>query len=160
MNTVPAQKNTKEYGIYVKPPVNINLKSRKDTHKMKTYYLPEIFNHTLDGIDRDNHIVATYYMKDVLEGEDFLDHFALIQALALEGSTGTWETVEEDTEDMRKKLSGKLVGYFEIPATEKYTRLDGQLSDDASLHLRQLFCLLTKHASCRCVYTKKPSEKI
>ncbi len=89
---------------------------------MNRYYLPEIFNHTFDGIDRDNHLVATYYMKDTLEGEDFLDHFALIQALALEGSTGTWEKVEEDTEDVRKKLSGKLVGYFEIPATEKYTK--------------------------------------
>ena len=79
------------------------------------YYDPEIFLQTFDGIDRTNHIVATYYMDDELPGEDFIDHFALIQSMALEGSTGTWEKVEEDTEEMRKKLSGKMVGYFEIP---------------------------------------------
>ncbi len=79
------------------------------------YYDPEIFIHSLDGIDRSNHIVATYFMDDELAGEEFVDHFALIQAMALEGSTGTWEKVAEDTEDVRRKLSGKMVGYFEIP---------------------------------------------
>jgi hypothetical protein len=62
------------------------------------YYNPEIFVQTFDGIDRDNYVVATYYMDDALPGEDFIDHFALVQAMALEGSTGTWEKVEEDTE--------------------------------------------------------------
>ena len=86
------------------------------------YYDPEIFTHALDGIDRANHIVATYFMDDELPGEDFVDHFALIQSMALEGSTGTWEKVEEDTADVRAKLSGKMVGYFQIPATEPFTK--------------------------------------
>jgi hypothetical protein len=55
----------------------------------KRYYDPEIFVQTLDGIDRANHIVATYFMDDELPGEDFVDHFALIQSMALEGSTAT-----------------------------------------------------------------------
>ena len=80
------------------------------------YYAPEIFVQTLDGIDRTNHIVATYFMDDALPGEDFVDHFALIQSMTLEGSTGTWEKVAEDTEEVRRKLSGKMVGYFEIPS--------------------------------------------
>jgi 2,3-diketo-5-methylthiopentyl-1-phosphate enolase len=79
------------------------------------YYDPEIFVQSFDGIDRSNHLVATYFMDDELPGVDFIDHFALIQAMALEGSTGTWEKVEEDTEEVRRKLSGKMVGYFEIP---------------------------------------------
>jgi len=79
------------------------------------YYNPEIFVQTFEGIDRSNHIVATYFMDDELPGEDFVDHFALIQAMALEGSTGTWEKVAEDTAEVRQKLSGKMVGYFEIP---------------------------------------------
>ncbi len=79
------------------------------------YDNPEIFVQTLDGIDRTNHIVATYFMDDELPGEDFIEHFALIQSMVLEGSTGTWEKVEEDTEDVRRKLSGRMVGYFEIP---------------------------------------------
>ncbi len=89
---------------------------------MDRYHLPEIFANTLDGIDRKNNIVATYYMKDTLEGEAFIDHFGLLQSLALEGSTGSWQNVEEDTEDVRKKLSGKLVGYFEVPNPDKYTK--------------------------------------
>ena len=80
------------------------------------YYQPEIFQHAFDGINRNDHIVATYYMDDELPGEQFIDHFALIQSMALEGSTGTWEKVEEDTEEVRIKLSGKMVGYFEIPS--------------------------------------------
>ena len=38
----------------------------------KRYYDPEIFVQTLDGIDRSNHIVATYFMDDELPGEDFV----------------------------------------------------------------------------------------
>ncbi|MCL5098544.1 MAG: RuBisCO large subunit C-terminal-like domain-containing protein [Candidatus Omnitrophica bacterium] len=79
------------------------------------YYNPEIFLQTLDGIDRSRHIVATYYMDDCLPGEDFVDHFALIQAMTLEGSTGSWEKVAEDTLEMRERLSGKMVGYYELP---------------------------------------------
>ena len=79
------------------------------------YYDPEIFVQTFDGIDRTNHIVATYYMEDALAGEDFIDHFALIQALALEGSTGTWEKVEEDTEEVRRRLSGQDGRLFRAP---------------------------------------------
>jgi hypothetical protein len=52
------------------------------------YHDPEIFVQTLDGIDRSNHIVATYFMDDELPGEEFLDHFALIQSIVIEGSTG------------------------------------------------------------------------
>lgn len=86
------------------------------------YYDPEIFVQTFDGIDRTNHIVATYFMDDELPGVDFIDHFALIQAMTLEGSTGTWEKVEEDTEAVRLKLSGKMVNYFEIPTDNPYQR--------------------------------------
>ena len=62
-------------------------------------------------------------MDDELPGEEFVDHFALIQAMAIEGSTGTWEKVGEDTEDVRCKLSGKLVGYFEIPTGNPSRRM-------------------------------------
>ena len=87
---------------------------------MRNYYLPEIFNNNADGINRKKNIIATYHMKDRKEGVEFLDHFTLIQALALEGSTGTWEKVEEDTEEVRKRLTGRLVGYYQIPNEDKY----------------------------------------
>jgi len=89
---------------------------------MKRYYDPEIFHQMLDGIDLDNHVIASYYVRDRLEGEKFLDHLALVQAMGLEGSTGTWEKVEEDTEQVRKALSSKMVGYHEIPSEDRYTK--------------------------------------
>jgi len=89
----------------------------------KRYYDPEILLHSLDGIDRANHIVATYSMDDEIPGEDFIEHFALIQSMASEGSTGTWEKVGEDTEEIRRKLSSKLVGYFEIPTGNPSRRM-------------------------------------
>lgn len=89
---------------------------------MKRYYDPEIFHQTLDGIDLDNHVVASYYLSDRLEGEKFLDHLSLIQSMGLEGSTGTWEKVEEDTEEVRIAMSSKMVGYHEIPSADPYTK--------------------------------------
>ena len=89
---------------------------------MHRIYDPNIFINTLDGIDAANYIVATYYMKDTIPGEDFIDHFSLIQSMALEGSTGTWAQVEEDTEEVRRALSGRMVGYYEIPTDEPHTK--------------------------------------
>ncbi len=89
---------------------------------MQRYYDPEIFLQTLDGIDLDNHVIASYLLRDRLEGEKFLDHLSLVQAMGLEGSTGTWEKVEEDTEEVRKAMSSKMVGYHEIPSDDPYTK--------------------------------------
>jgi 2,3-diketo-5-methylthiopentyl-1-phosphate enolase len=86
------------------------------------YYDPEMFQQSFDGIDRANHIVATYFMDDELVDQDFVDHFALIQSMTLEGSTGTWEKVADDTEAVRSKLSGKMVGYYEIPSNHANRR--------------------------------------
>lgn len=89
---------------------------------MKRYYDSEIFHQMLDGIDLDDHVIASYYLKDRLEGQKFLDHFALVQSMALEGSTGTWEKVEEDTEAVRVAMSSKMVGYHEVPSDDPYTK--------------------------------------
>jgi len=51
---------------------------------------------------------------------DFIDHFKLIESIAVEGSTGTWQKVKEDSEEVRENLSGKLVGYFEIPSGDEF----------------------------------------
>ncbi|MGI6113175.1 MAG: RuBisCO large subunit C-terminal-like domain-containing protein [Mahellales bacterium] len=87
---------------------------------MRQYYYPEIFNNTIDSVDRKRNIIATYYMRDRKEGLEFKDHLALVQSLALESSTGTWEKVDEDTEEVRETLSCKLVGYYQIPNEDKY----------------------------------------
>jgi hypothetical protein len=118
---------------------------------MERVHDPIIFQHALDGIDLKTHIVATYYLSDRLPGVDFIDHFKLIESIAIEGSTGTWQKVKEDSEEVRENLSGKLVGYFEIPSGDEERgdsaglpdqRLARQRAHDAAVHRRQLLRLL------------------
>jgi 2,3-diketo-5-methylthiopentyl-1-phosphate enolase len=78
-------------------------------------YDPTIFVQSLDSIDRDKFIIATYYLEDT-PGTEFIDHFDQLQRLVLEGSTGTWMRVHEETPEVRDALSGRLVGYYEVPA--------------------------------------------
>ena len=89
---------------------------------MQRFYDPEIFHQTFDGIDLDNYVVASYFLRDRLEGQKFLDHLSLVQSMGLEGSTGTWEKVEEDTAAVREAMSSRMVGYHEIPSDDPYTK--------------------------------------
>ncbi len=82
---------------------------------MKRLYDEAIFVHALDSIDRDKYIIATYYIEDT-PGCEFIDHFAQIESMVLEGSTGSWMRVAEETDEVREALSGRLVGYYEVPA--------------------------------------------
>jgi 2,3-diketo-5-methylthiopentyl-1-phosphate enolase len=82
---------------------------------VRRLYDPKIFVQSLDSIDRDKFIIATYYIEDS-PGTDFIDHFAQLQRLVLEGSTGSWARVEEETDEVRDALAGRLVGYYEVPA--------------------------------------------
>jgi 2,3-diketo-5-methylthiopentyl-1-phosphate enolase len=95
---------------------------------MERYYDHLIFNQTLDGINLSRHIVATYYVEDAVPGEEFLDHFGLVQSMALEGSTGTWEKVGEHSEEVRQRLSGKMVGYYPLPSEKNVKKAVIQLA--------------------------------
>ena len=83
---------------------------------MKRYYDPLVFNHMLDGIDREKYVIATYYVEDMVPGVNFLDHFKLLQSIIVEGSTGSWMEVKEELGEVRERYAGKLLGYYEIPA--------------------------------------------
>ncbi len=89
---------------------------------MERFHDPIIFENTLDGIERNNHIIATYYINDRLPGVDFIDYFQLIESMIIEGSTGSWQRVGEESEEVRTMLSGKLVGYFEIPTDDEFRK--------------------------------------
>jgi len=86
----------------------------------KLLYDPTMFINSLDSIDREKFIIATYYIEDT-PGTDFIDHFDQLQRLIAEGGTGDWMRVAEETDEVRETLSGRLVGYYEIPA-EKGTK--------------------------------------
>ena len=83
---------------------------------MKQLYDPHMFDYTWESVDHNEYVVGTYYIEDVVEDSDFIDHFGQVQRLALEGSTSSWQNVSEETPEMREKLTSKVLGYFEIPA--------------------------------------------
>ncbi|MDH7485819.1 MAG: RuBisCO large subunit C-terminal-like domain-containing protein [Anaerolineae bacterium] len=83
---------------------------------MKQLFDPHMFNYTWESLDHDQYVVATYYIEDVVEDSDFIDHFGQVQRLALEGSTATWVEVSEETPELRERLTSKVLGYFEVPA--------------------------------------------
>ncbi|MBI4166679.1 MAG: ribulose 1,5-bisphosphate carboxylase [Acidobacteria bacterium] len=89
----------------------------------KRFYDPDVFMHNLDSVDRKHNIIATYSLDDEIPGWDFIDHFALIKEIIIEGSTGSWERVAEETPEVRQRLSGKLVGYYEIPVENPSRRV-------------------------------------
>jgi 2,3-diketo-5-methylthiopentyl-1-phosphate enolase len=85
---------------------------------MNLLYDPLLFNHIPEGVGNKRHLIATYYIEDALPGEDFIDHLKLIQEIIIEGSTGSWMKVKEETLEVREALAGKLLGYYEVPCDE------------------------------------------
>ncbi len=87
----------------------------KGKPEMKNLYDPTMFINSLDSIETEKFIIATYFIEDT-PGTEFVDHFDQLQRLIAEGGTGTWMRVAEETEEVREALSGRLVGYYEVPA--------------------------------------------
>ncbi|MFC2037016.1 hypothetical protein ACFLYD_03455, partial [Chloroflexota bacterium] len=84
----------------------------------KELYDPHMFNYMWESLDQDRFVVGTYYIEDSRPEWDFVDHLAQVQRLALEGSTASWMDVVEETPEVRERLSSKVLGYYEVPATE------------------------------------------
>lgn len=70
---------------------------------------------TLDGIDLKHFIVSTYS----LETDPSEDIFAVAQDIAVGQTTGTWLRVPEETEEIRERHVGRVVGLYEAPAYER-----------------------------------------
>ena len=84
---------------------------------MKHLYDPHMFNYMWEScIEPDDYIVGTYYIEDVVEDQEFIDHLGQVERLAAEGSTSSWMDVKELTDDVRERLMSKVIGYYEIPA--------------------------------------------
>jgi 2,3-diketo-5-methylthiopentyl-1-phosphate enolase len=86
---------------------------------MNPLYDPLLFNHIPEGTESKRDLIATYYIDDALPGEDFIDHLKLIQEIIIEGSTGSWMKVKEETPEVREALAGKLLGYYEVPCEDQ-----------------------------------------
>ncbi len=94
----------------------------------KPLYDPHMFNFTWESIvPGDDMIVGTYYIEDVVEDGDFIDHLGQVERLALEGSTASWMEVVEETPELRDRLASKVIGYYEVPAPKGSRRAVIQL---------------------------------
>ncbi len=89
---------------------------------MKRLFDPDMFNFMLESVNHNRYIVATYYIEDTLEDQDWIEHLNQVQRMALEGSTSSWMRVKEDTGEVREKLTSKVLGYYEIPTENKHKK--------------------------------------
>lgn len=75
----------------------------------------EIIFSSLDGIDLEGFIVSTYY----LEMDASSDILSITREMAIGQTTGTWVPVPEETEEIRRKHVGRVVGIYEGPHFER-----------------------------------------
>src|SRR3989338_3826166 len=72
-------------------------------------YSPQIFQ-IFESIRQDQHIIALYFAE-----QQTADILARASAVAVEQTTGTWLDVPEETEAVRERSIGKVIGVYEIP---------------------------------------------
>lgn len=76
---------------------------------------PEIVFSCLDGIDLNQFILSTY----CLEMDATSDVITIARDIAVGQTTGTWIPVPQETEEIRKKHVGRVVGIYEVPHYER-----------------------------------------
>ncbi len=81
---------------------------------MEATYDPLVFNSEYESVHKEKFIIATYYVEHKAEGE-ILDHLNVIQPMLLQGSTGTWQKIPEDTAKIRELFTPKVIGYYPVP---------------------------------------------
>ncbi len=125
---------------------------------MKDLYDPHMFDFMWESvIEHDDMIVGTYYIEDVVEGQDFIDHLGQVERLAAEGSTSSWMDVKELTPEVRDRLMSKVLGYYEVPAPKGTKKAVIQLGFptaawDANVNVPML--LLSIAGNCHAFPTK------
>lgn len=72
-------------------------------------YSSQIFQ-IFESIDRNKHIVALYFAE-----QQTADLLSRASAIAIEQTTGTWLDVPEETQEVRERSIGKVIGVYEIP---------------------------------------------
>ena len=70
---------------------------------MSKLYDENIFEFTGESVDGGRYVIGTYYLEDTVPGENFIDHLQLVKSVALEGSTGTWMRIKDDTPEVDRK---------------------------------------------------------
>ena len=76
-------------------------------------YDPFMFT-VAEGINRDQYMTALYSLSAPTN-----DALAIAQALVTEQTTGTWTAVPEETEDVKLRSMGRVLGVYEFPDYER-----------------------------------------
>ncbi|HHZ16893.1 MAG TPA: RuBisCO large subunit C-terminal-like domain-containing protein [Peptococcaceae bacterium] len=75
-------------------------------------YVDPLFMQFPDGIEKEDFIIATYYIQTNRDVESV----KYAAAIAVEQTSGTWTPVPGETPELRQKHLGRVVGLYEIPA--------------------------------------------
>ncbi len=75
----------------------------------------EIIFSSMDGVDLDHFILSTYY----LETDVSSDVLSIAGEIAIGQTTGTWLPVPEETDEIRRKHVGRVVGIYGAPNFER-----------------------------------------
>ncbi len=75
----------------------------------------DIIFSSLDAIDLEKFIVSTYS----LETERSADALSIAREIAVGQTTGTWVPVPEETDEIRERHVGRVVGVYEVPHYER-----------------------------------------
>ena len=67
-----------------------------------------------EGIGLENYVIGTYFIGTRAD----VDILRYAESLVIEQTTGTWVTVPEETQDVREKHGGRVIGIYEIPPYE------------------------------------------
>ncbi len=62
-----------------------------------------------EAIDDEDYVIVTYYLETAMDIEKAANAFAAEQ------STGTWQRVGYETDDLREKHGAKVIGIYPIP---------------------------------------------
>jgi len=74
-------------------------------------YVDPLFMQFPDGIDREKFVIATY----MITGPRSMEAVKYACAIAVEQTTGTWTPVPGETQAVREKHLGRVVGLYEVP---------------------------------------------
>lgn len=72
-------------------------------------YDPQVFK-IFESINHENHIVALYWAE-----QQTADILSRAGAIAVEQTTGTWMGIPEETQEVRERSVGKVIGIYELP---------------------------------------------
>ncbi len=75
----------------------------------------EIIFSSLDGVDLDEFILSTYYLETDVDS----DVLSIAREIAIGQTTGTWLPVPEETDEIRRRHVGRVVGIYESPSLER-----------------------------------------